>query len=200
MVLDFGFFLLLALTIMAIASGSLIAFWNGSIVRKMMTPYISGKIWMSKSKEITHEGREFCRDFGVASATVGGISLAVVAFLLGGYVDKNTNVLPSIYAIVGVASVLFAAILFFWSFALSLSAASYSEDDSRPTLTTAVFNFAFYIFIYGLFAFFVGLIWSFSSLNFWLGVYYFIAYFFIWVGIQLIIPAMEKRVKASFDR
>ena len=81
-----------------------------------MRRYFSEEIWKAAESEENREIREFSRDLAMSAATLGGISLAIVAFLMGGIFVNGASINDTLSGSVGISFVLVSALLETWAF------------------------------------------------------------------------------------
>jgi len=130
-----------------------------------MRRYFSEEIWKASESEENHEIREFSRDLAMSAASLGGISLAIVAFLMSGIFVNSTSITDTLSGSVGVSFVLVSAMLETWAFSQFVIVSAKSSSERTSDLARGVFKYAFYLQIYGLYFFLIGFVWALAAFN-----------------------------------
>jgi len=154
-----------------------------------MHRYFSEETWKASESEENHEIREFSRDLAMSAASLGGISLAIVAFLMSGIFVNGTSITDTLSGSVGISFVLVSAMLETWAFSQFVIVSARSSGERTSDLARGVFKYAFYLQIYGLYFFLIGFVWALAAFNIYFSILFASAY---WVLFLVSLLAVRR--------
>ena len=166
-----------------------------SIRQILMHRYFSEEIWKASESEENHEIREFSRDLAMSAASLGGISLAIVAFLMSGIFVNGASMTDTLSGSVGVSFVLVSAMLETWAFSQFVVVSAKSSSERTSDLARGVFKYAFYLQIYGLYSFLIGFVWALAAFNIYFSILFASAYWFLFLVSLLTVRRIERYSK-----
>jgi hypothetical protein len=158
-----------------------------------MHRYFSEEIWKASESEQNHEMREFSRDLSTSAATMGGISLAIVAFLMSGIFVNGGLITGTLSGSIGVSFVLISAMLEFWAFSQFVIVSARLGSEQTWNLARGVFKYAFYLQTYGLYFFLIGFVWALTAFNIYFSILFALTYASLFLVSILIVPRLRKQ-------
>ena len=162
----------------------------------LMHRYFSQEIWKASDSEENHEIREFSRDLAMSAASLGGISLAIVAFLISGIFVNGASIIDTLSGSVGISFVLVSAMLETWAFSQFVIVSARSSSERTSDLARGVFKYAFYLQIYGLYFFLIGFVWALAAFNIYFSILFASAYWALFFLSVLIVRRIARHSKA----
>ncbi len=160
------FWLDVLLSLIVIISSFAVTFRPSSLFRQYEKGF-KERFWKSR------EARESSRVASINTLTLGGITLATDAFLLG--VSQATNfgqLSTELYVAIG--SIFVSAVLSFWAYGLRCLAGLPSSD--KPDRGAKMFITGFRFNVGAVYLFYIGILWGLSTLSIWLTIVGFVAY------------------------
>ena len=176
MLATLDYLILVFITVFTFASSYYLLIDPRSLRQILMHRYFSEEIWKASESEENHEIREFSRDLAMSAASLGGISLAIVAFLLSGIFVNAASTTDTLSGSVGVSFVLISAMLETWAFSQFVIVSARSNDARTSNLARGVFKYAFYLQICGLYFFLIGFVWALAAFNIYFSILFASAY------------------------
>ena len=164
-----------------------------------MHRYFSEEIWKASESEENHEIREFSRDLAMSAATMGGIALAIVAFLMSGIFVNSGLITDTLSGSVGVSFVLVSSMLEFWAFSQFAIVSARSSSERTSDLARGVFKYAFYLQIYGLYFFLIGFVWALTAFSIYFSILFASAYATLFLVSLFTVPRLRRHSKHSPD-
>ena len=162
-----------------------------------MHRYFSEEIWKASESEENHEIREFSRDLAMSAASLGGISLAIVAFLMSGIFVNSASVTDSLSGSVGISFVLVSAMLETWAFSQFVIVSARSSSERTSVIARSLFRYAFYLQTYGLYFFLIGFVWALAAFNIYFSILFVSAYWVLFLASLLIVRRISRHPKTS---
>ena len=162
-----------------------------------MHRYFSQEIWKASESEENHEIREFSRDLAMSAASLGGISLAIVAFLMSGIFVNSASMTDTLSGSVGVSFVLVSALLETWAFSQFVIVSARSSSERTSVIARGVFRYAFYLQTYGLYFFLIGFVWALAAFNIYFSILFVSAYWVLFLASLLIVRRISRYPKTS---
>jgi len=166
-----------------------------SLRQILMHRYFSEEIWKASESEENHEIREFSRDLAMSAASLGGISLAIVAFLMSGIFVNGASTTDTLSGSVGVSFVLVSAMLETWAFSQFVIVSARSSSERTSDLARGVFKYAFYLQIYGLYFFLIGFVWALAAFNIYFSILFASAYWALFLISLMTVRRLARRSK-----
>jgi len=195
LVTNLDYLFLVFITGLVLASSYYLVIYPKSIRQILMQRYFSDKIWKDSESEENHELREFSRDLATSAATLGGIALAIVAFLMSGILVNGGLITGTFSGAVGVSFLLISAMLEFWAFSQFVIASARSNSERTSDLARGVFKYAFYLQTYGLYFFLIGFVWALAAFNIYFSILFASAYAVLFLVSLLTIPRLGRHSK-----
>jgi len=193
------YLVLVVITGLALASSYYLVIYPKSVRQTLMRQYFSEEIWKASESEENHEIREFCRDLAMSAATLGGIALAIVAFLMSGIFTSGGLITDTLSGSVGVSFLLVSAMLEFWAFSQFAIVSAKSSSQSTSDLARGVFKFAFYLQNYGMYFFLIGFVWALADFNIYLSVLFASAYAILFLVSLFAVPRLGRHSNQNPD-
>ena len=197
MLATLDYLVLVSITGLTFASSYYLLVDSRSLRQILMHRYFSEEIWKASESEENHEIREFSRDLAMSAASLGGISLAIVAFLLSGIFVNSASITDTLSGSVGVSFVLVSAMLETWAFSQFVIVSARSSSERTSVLARGVFRYAFYLQIYGLYFFLIGFVWALAAFNIYFSIVFVSAYWVLFLVSLLIVRRISRYPKAS---
>ena len=195
MLATLDYLVLVIITGLTFASSYYLLIDPKSIRQLLMRRYFSEEIWKSPESDENHELREFCRDLAMSAATLGGISLAIVAFLMSGIFANVASIPDTLSGSVGISFVLVSAMLETWAFSQFAIVSARSSGERTSDLARGIFKYAFYLQIYGLYFFLIGFVWALAAFNIYFSILFTSAY---WALFLVSLLTFRRQVRHSF--
>jgi len=127
---------------------------------------------------------------------LGGISLAIVAFLMSGLFVNGASITDTLSGSVGVSFVLVSAMLETWAFSQFVIVSARTGSERTSDLARDVFRYAFYLQIYGLYFFLIGFVWALAAFNIYFSILFASAYWALFFVSLLIVRRIGRYSKA----
>ncbi|HYB67664.1 MAG TPA: hypothetical protein VEC43_05000 [Candidatus Acidoferrales bacterium] len=191
------YLVLVSITGLTFASSYYLLVDSRSLRQILMHRYFSEEIWKASESEENHEIREFSRDLAMSAASLGGISLAIVAFLMSGIFVNSASVTDSLSGSVGISFVLVSAMLETWAFSQFVIVSARSSSERTSVLARGVFRYAFYLQIYGLYFFLIGFVWALAAFNIYFSIVFVSAYWVLFLVSLLIVRRISRYPNTS---
>ena len=188
------YLVLVSITLLTFASSYYLLIDSRSIRQTLMRRYFSEEAWKATEGEENHEIREFSRDLAMSAATLGGISLAIVAFLMGGIFVNGASKPDTLSGSVGISFVLVSAMLETWAFSQFVIVSARLSGERTSDLATGVFKYAFYLQTYGLYSFLIGFVWALAAFNIYFSILFASTY---WVLFLVSLLAVRRLGRLS---
>jgi len=189
------YLILVIITGLAFASSYYLVIYPKSVRQILMHRYFSEEIWRASESEENHEIREFCRDLAMSASTLGGIALAIVAFLMSGVFVNGGLITGTLSGSVGVSFLLISAMLEFWAFSQFAIVSARSSNERTSDLARGVFKFAFYLQNYGMYFFLIGFVWALTVFNIYFSILFASAYATLFLVSLLTVPRLGRHSK-----
>jgi len=191
------YLVLVSITGLTFASSYYLLVDSRSLRQILMHRYFSEEIWKASESEENHEIREFSRDLAMSAASLGGISLAIVAFLMSGIFVNSASVTDTLSGSVGISFVLVSAMLETWAFSQFVIVSARSSSERTSVLARGVFRYAFYLQIYGLYFFLIGFVWALAAFNIYFSIVFVSAYWVLFLVSLLIVRRISRYPNTS---
>jgi len=189
------YLVLVSLTVLTFASSYYLLISPKSVRQILMHRYFSEEIWKASESEENREIREFSRDLAMSAATLGGISLAIVAFLMSGIFVNGGTIADQLSGSIGVSFVLISAMLETWAFSQFAIVSAKSSSERTSNLAREVFKYAFYLQIYGLYFFLIGFVWALAAFNIYFSIVFASAYWALFLAYLLTVRRLGRSSK-----
>ena len=189
------YLVLVSITGLTFASSYYLLVDSRSLRQILMHRYFSEEIWKASESEENHEIREFSRDLAMSAASLGGISLAIVAFLMSGIFVNGASTTDTLSGSVGVSFVLVSAMLETWAFSQFVIVSARSSSERTSDLARGVFKYAFYLQIYGLYFFLIGFVWALAAFNIYFSILFASAYWALFLISLMTVRRLARRSK-----
>jgi len=160
-----------------------------------MRRYFSEEVWKALESEENREIREFSRDLAMSAVTLGGISLAIVAFLMSGIFANGGPITDTLSGSIGISFVLVSAMLESWAFSQFAMVSAGSSSERTADLARGVFKYAFYLQIYGLYFFLIGFVWALAAFNIYFSILFASAYWVLFLASLLTVRRLTRHTK-----
>ena len=131
----------------------------------------------------------------MSAATLGGIALAIVAFLMSGISVNAGSITGSPSGSVGVSFLLISAMLEFWAFSQFAIVSARSSGERTFDLARGVFKYAFYLQTYGMYFFLIGFVWALAAFNIYFSVLFASAYAILFFVSLVTVPRLGRHSK-----
>jgi hypothetical protein len=189
------YLILVIITGLAFASSYYLVIYPKSVRQILIHRYFSEEIWRASESEENHEIREFCRDLAMSAATLGGIALAIVAFLMSGVFVNGGFITGTLSGSVGVSFLLISAMLEFWAFSQFAIVSARSSSERISDLARGVFKFAFYLQNYGMYFFLIGFVWALTVFSIYFSILFASAYAALFLVSLFTVPRLGRQSK-----
>jgi hypothetical protein len=197
LVTTLDYLVLFIITVLTFASSYYLIIYPKSIRQILMRRYFSEEIWRVAESEEKREIREFSRDLSTSAATMGGISLAIVAFLMSGIFVNDGQIVGTLTGSVGVSFILISAMLEFWAFSQFVIVAARLDSDRSSDIARGVFKYAFYLQTYGLYFFLIGFVWALAAFSIYFSILFSLTYATLFLVSLFTVPRVGRNSKQS---